>query len=320
MDFKYEIVENKIMIMGINQETDSMATDIIIPEELEGMPVTMIGPRAFSDCKEILSITLPDKLEAIEKYAFSECRGLTKIHIPDRVIRIGDHAFYNCRGLEEMTVPGGIEQIGDGALKNCNKLSVVTVIVRDGKNSTVKHLLPDIAKEITLNIKFNEGEENQDEVKLLLPKDNIYLSDFSTRLYMDIRYGVGYHYRLVIGENEVDCKRYDRLFTMACGELAKELLIELAMNRLMFPYDLEKSCEKTYKRYISEQLSYVLKAVIKQEEIDKLQYLMNNKLIHQENIEEALGIAYEEGKTECIGYLLELKHTWSNKRDTVFEL
>lgn len=319
MEFQYEIVENKIKIIGIKEETD-VATDITIPEELEGMPVTMIGPHAFSDRKELLCITLPDTVESIDNYAFSECRGLSRIRIPDQVTSIGDHVFYNCRGLKEMTVPGGLLRVGDGALKNCNRLALITVVVTEGKNHAVKHLLPDIAKEITLHIQFKEGERIREEAKLLLPKDNIYISDFSTRLYEDIRYGVGYHYRLIVGEDEVDCKRYDRLFTMARGELAKELLADIAMNRLMYPYDLEEIGKRAYQNYISEQMSDILKTVIKLEEIDKLQYLLQENLIHQENIEEALGIAYEEGKTECISYLLERKHTWSNKRDVIFEL
>jgi len=54
---------------------------ITIPSKLGGYPVTRIG-----------------------RYAFSDCRGLTIVTIPDTVRYIGDNAFRNCSALRGVTI------------------------------------------------------------------------------------------------------------------------------------------------------------------------------------------------------------------------
>ncbi len=57
---------------------------------------TVIGFRAFSNDRAMLSVTLPDTLTEIEDEAFSGCVMLGRIVIPGSIVRIGTDAFAGC--------------------------------------------------------------------------------------------------------------------------------------------------------------------------------------------------------------------------------
>ena len=54
---------------------------------------------AFSGCKNLTSITIPNGLTNIGESAFNGCENLTRITIPDSVTSIGDGAFWRCKSL-----------------------------------------------------------------------------------------------------------------------------------------------------------------------------------------------------------------------------
>ena len=103
------------------------ATDIKIPRSIEGLPVTSIGNRAFSDCENLVSIIIPDSVTSIGNRAFCDCDNLTSVTIPDSVTSIGDYVFYYCIDLTSITIPESITTIGDSAFAYCDSLTSIIV-------------------------------------------------------------------------------------------------------------------------------------------------------------------------------------------------
>lgn len=67
---------------------------VVIPDEIEGVPVTRIATGAFEDVKTITGIVLPEKLEYIGDSAFYWAENLTGVLvIPETVTVIEGHAF-----------------------------------------------------------------------------------------------------------------------------------------------------------------------------------------------------------------------------------
>lgn len=83
-------------VAGIGECTD---TDVVIPSEYEGLPVTHIRDNAFDGCSWLTSITIPNSVRLIYFRAFADCTGLTSIFIPGSVIWIDFYAFTGCSSI-----------------------------------------------------------------------------------------------------------------------------------------------------------------------------------------------------------------------------
>ena len=122
-NFEYTISNGEVTITLY----DNSETEVIIPHEIEGHPVTSIGEYAFLNCYSPETIIIPDSVTTIEESAFTHCYRLTSIVIPDSVTIIGDFAFVSCRSLTSVVIPDSVKTIGEYAFSHCNNLTSVTI-------------------------------------------------------------------------------------------------------------------------------------------------------------------------------------------------
>ena len=94
-------------------------------DDLAGL--TKIGKYAFSSCKGLTSITIPNSVTIIDDEAFRNCTGLTSVTIGNRVTSIGYYAFYYCSGLTSITIPDSVTSIGSYAFSYCSGLTGITI-------------------------------------------------------------------------------------------------------------------------------------------------------------------------------------------------
>lgn len=97
----------------------------VTAEMLDG--ITKIGDAAFSECRNLTSVTIPNSVTLIERNAFRTCDKLESVTIPNSVTSIGDSAFAYCDVLENMTIPGNTS-IGTLAFSTCYKFSSLTML------------------------------------------------------------------------------------------------------------------------------------------------------------------------------------------------
>lgn len=77
---------------------------VVIPEQVKHdgqvYNVTAIGSHAFSECKEITSVSFPKSLTEIGAYAFYQCVGIKgTLTVDEGIVSIGSSAFYGCSGI-----------------------------------------------------------------------------------------------------------------------------------------------------------------------------------------------------------------------------
>ncbi len=111
---------------------DTYTGDITIPASItyEGNTyiVTAINGKAFWDCSDITSITIPDGVTSIGSYAFAFCTSLSSITLPASVTTIEEKAFYRCIVLTgTLTIPAGVTSIGAAAFAGCMGITAISV-------------------------------------------------------------------------------------------------------------------------------------------------------------------------------------------------
>ena len=71
---------------------------------------------------------IPSTVMIIDNAAFSNCKNLTSITIPETIISISDYSFYNCSGLTGiLTIPGSVFSIGTYAFEGCTGVTAFNV-------------------------------------------------------------------------------------------------------------------------------------------------------------------------------------------------
>ena len=93
-------------------------TDVEVPEEIDGCPVTEIGNYAFRSCTRLQRIVIPETVRKIGHMAFSGCTRLTEVSIPDTVTQVGWGILQGTPWLEQQAVDFVV--VGDGILLSYN--------------------------------------------------------------------------------------------------------------------------------------------------------------------------------------------------------
>lgn len=148
VEFEYEKVKGGIRLLkyigDTNQET------VIVPDNIDGENVVIIGAQCFPKFNSVKNIVLPDTLKKIEFLAFGCFGKLVEIIIPNSVEEIESRAFNDClelksvvlppnlktikkslfslsRNLEKVEFPKTLESIEEYAFIGCKKLKEITL-------------------------------------------------------------------------------------------------------------------------------------------------------------------------------------------------
>jgi len=100
-DFAYEVGGTAITI------TDYACTggDVVIPDSIDGMPVTTIGNQAFSYSTSLASVAIPGSVTTIGDLAFSRCASLTSVYFMGDAPLVPWELFYEVNNLTVYYLP-----------------------------------------------------------------------------------------------------------------------------------------------------------------------------------------------------------------------
>lgn len=140
----YTIDKNEVTITGIGSCTDK---DLVIPDRIEGLPVTAIGYCAFRYDSQLESISIPASVNYIGNCAFDYCKNLKGVYISDltawcnaTIVRHGAswasgsnpllHAgnlYLNGELVTELVIPDDVTTIQDGAFWGCTSIESIYI-------------------------------------------------------------------------------------------------------------------------------------------------------------------------------------------------
>ncbi len=124
-DFEYKVVESE----GIGTHvaiTKYIGTDldVVIPKEIEGLPVASIYQFAFSGA-DIKSVFMHDSIVHIGAEAFYNCENLESVRFSKNLITIRPEAFVHCTALKEIILPDGVKLVEGGAFERCSAVEKI---------------------------------------------------------------------------------------------------------------------------------------------------------------------------------------------------
>ena len=134
---KYKIDEEKQIAIIVGVDNTICSENIIIPERIEGYPVTQMGNYAFQDNSKIVSIQMPNTITEMGYSLFKNCIKLENVTLSKYINSISFSTFEGCTSLKNIEIPSKVSFIGSSVFKNCTSLesiklpSEITVIYKE---------------------------------------------------------------------------------------------------------------------------------------------------------------------------------------------
>ncbi|AKB29104.1 Chitin binding protein [Methanosarcina siciliae T4/M] len=99
------------------------AGDLVIPSEIDGLPVTAIAKNALSG-SPLTSVVIPDSVTSMGAGAFNNCDDLTSIDMGG-ITYITNNGLRNCPSLETLTLGSGFNMIYGYGIRDCPSLNAM---------------------------------------------------------------------------------------------------------------------------------------------------------------------------------------------------
>ena len=122
---KYKIQDGAVCIV----EFHGQAAELTVPEQIEGLPVAVIGKKAFLSRKSLRQVILPGTVREIGDWAFASCSSLKEIQLPCRELCFGKAVFLDCIKLERIVLYGAGEP--DGQTEPLRTAELLAAAVKD---------------------------------------------------------------------------------------------------------------------------------------------------------------------------------------------
>lgn len=106
---------------GVYTYTEDLPERVVVPEKIEGTPVTVLLEKCFAD-SPVCQVILPDSLHEIGDWAFRNCLNLTEIKVPDHVTEVGYAAFKKCKNLRRLELGRHTKTAGWNLCEDCKSI------------------------------------------------------------------------------------------------------------------------------------------------------------------------------------------------------
>lgn len=282
--YKWEKREDGIRILAY----EGAETTVTVPDYIEGMPVTELGPYSFRNQRQLEAVSLPDHLG-----------------------QLGAHCFYDCRNLKKVRLADGIRETGDGCFKNCRQMEQIEMHCIRKKMTVLRSILEECSQKITVMIWGKEGE-----TRLIFPA---YLQDYQentqARIINQVTYGAGVHYRQCIREQGMDYRSYDSCFSLLSVIEQESVAGEAAVLRLQFPWELEEEYRRQYTVFLERNFDLLAETWIGDEKWELLEGLLSCEILGTEGISRLLMTAHRLSALPAVSFLLQYKKEHERKEE-----
>ena len=314
MEFKFDILEDGSakLVAAIGEEAV-----VSIPDTWQEHPVTVIGERAFYGRREIKRVRLPKYLKKLEDYAFAECRFLEQMELPETTQSIGDYGFYNCIRLVRIDLPDTIASMGYGAFRNDTDLTDIHIHTQQGNENRINTILNETNFNQTVTFHYKDGNVSQ-----LVFTEFFYeeTANEEARQFNHRTYATGSLYRNCVKGTGIEYLKYDEIFEQAIHRDEPKTVMDLALKRLSYPYELSETARKKYVDHLKSMGGEMLMYLIETKRWNLFPLLTEGEPLSKEILDEGILYGQKNGVPEFVSMLMQYKNTHYSAMTKSFEL
>ena len=330
--FAYEKKGNSAVI----RRCFSRDTKAVIPEEIDGLPVTEIGAYAFSAHLDEAAFQkdLADGKIKISRSVFAEeslpvlDAKLEEIVFPLSVVRVGRYCFYNCDHLKKLSFGDSLKDWGSGVFTGCHHIRSIRMAVSGDGSSMRKDMLDEIREELCVDyieLKNQDIQGRPEEIaadeagnterpyrapvtaRLMFPE--FYeegVENTPARILETHVHGSGILYRNCFQGKKIDFYQYDNAFPHAEAQESEEFVLQLALWRLCYPMGLNERARERYLEFLENHVSEYAEFLAGKRQIEEIRWMCRM-------LEEEKQGAETSGGTALSGFLDALTE-WAGKK------
>ena len=277
-----------------------------LPDELWGLPVTVLGDHALAPnarplAGEEVRLTCGRENEAWDN------RNLTDLTLPAPLTDVQDYALYGCRGLTCLRLSDRVDRWGGGCLMNCRSLRKIHLTrVAEKHGEALDILCDELHDELEVTIRGVDGTET----RLIFPEyAEIYEENVPNHHFDYHIHGGGHPYHHVFRSKQLDMRVYDSLWDKYLREEHEaDAALRLAYTRLRWPTELFAAAEEQYWRYLKSRPEQALLYGLSLNDVSGLKLLLDGLQPEPQLLHRACEAARTARSTEALALLLEKQH------------
>ncbi|MCD7954655.1 MAG: leucine-rich repeat domain-containing protein [Lachnospiraceae bacterium] len=267
---------------------------------------------------------------------------LRELILPPTLRHIGRYCFYNCSGLRRLEFSGDLHDWGSGCFTGCHQVKELCVRADPDGETGLKQVLDELPE--SLKVEFcvpfreqthkkiltekwkNEKWENTPETEAVSADEKKSRRRILARLVFPEFYeegventparilethvhGTGIRYRNCFPKSRLDFSQYDSIFPYARAQENEELLLELVLGRLRWPYRLGPEAQSVYEQYVRENLLLFGEYFINEKDSEGLAWFLERFAGTRDTLPEELSeYAWRKGDVGAVSLLMNFEN------------
>ena len=296
-----------------------------LPEEIDGQPVTELASYIFSeglDEDDRQSYLKNDRIYSEEgtadpdKYPDIAGNRLTELYLPSRLRKIGRYAFYNCFQLKKISFQGNLKDLGAGALTGCHRMEYIHVKTDEKGESCLRDFLTELPETLLVEI-----EQNGAKARFWFPEFfEEGVENTPARILENHVHGSGIRYRNSFVNKKLHTLEYDKLFPYAVAWEQERIVLNLALDRILYPMSMTGEAREKYLIYIKEHSQQAVALLGEKKEYEAMQNILKEIAPDRETTEKMLETAQSSGDSRWVSILMNELGRHGRKQRKAFEL
>ena len=133
-------------------------------------------------------------------------------------------------------------------------------------------------------------------------------------------HGSGIRYRNSFVHKKINTLEYDRLFPYAVAWEQERIVLNLALDRILYPVSMTDEAKEKYLIYIKEHIQQAIRLLGEQKAYDSMQRILRKLAPDRAETEKMLETAQSANDSRCVSILMNELQKHGRKQRKAFEL